>query len=92
VSELAGAFDEYVLLPHATVESFHGEGVEIPQYSEEGVRSYFHVPFEVHVETAPPRFSINFDKLYDAEKAVIQAPQAEMMRQIKAGRGSASPA
>lgn len=60
------------------VGQFHGPSCEgLPQYSEEELRPFFTVPFEVHVETNPPRFSIDFEKLYDDEKskAVIKADQ-----------------
>ena len=55
--------------------------MELSGYSEEELRPYFRVPFEMHVETKPPRFSIDFDKLYDAEAA-----RAEMMRRLAVNR------
>jgi len=64
------------------------------RYSEEELRPYFTVPFEARVGTNPPRFSIDFDKIYDADKAKaeIEAERAEFSRRLEANRGSASPA
>jgi hypothetical protein len=64
----------------ASVEQFFGESWEgFPRYSEEELRPYFTIPFEVHVGTKPPRSSIDFDKVYDAGKAKAEI-KAERLR------------
>jgi hypothetical protein len=82
LSDLADAFDDHVGGDSLAdgVGQFHGPSWEgLPQYSEEELRPYFTVPFEVRVATNPPRFSIDFNKLYDAEKvkAALEVEFAE---------------
>jgi hypothetical protein len=95
LSALTDAFDKHVgddSLADDTVGQFHGESWEgFPQYSEEELRPYFSVPFETHVETDPPRFSIDFDSVYDAEKvkAALEFKYAEFKRWIEANRSNA---
>ena len=85
LDDLADAFDDYICLPVITLEKFYGEGAVNPDYTEEELRSYFSVPFEIHVGTMPPRFSIDFDKVYDAAKAEaeVEAERAELMQRRK---------
>jgi hypothetical protein len=98
LSALTDAFDKHVgddSLADDTVGQFHGEAWEgFPRYTEEELRPYFSVPFETHVETRPPRFSVDFDRLYSADfaKAEIEAARVEFWQQIEANRSSASPA
>ena len=62
-----------------------------PHYTEEELRPYFTVPFEMHVETAPPRFSVNFERLYDIDFAKAEIEVARALA-AEARRDSASPA
>lgn len=70
LDDLAEAFDEHAALPGITLEKFHGDGgANIPQYSEEELAPYFHVPFTVQTATTPPRFNIDFNKIFPANGA-----------------------
>jgi hypothetical protein len=95
LSALTDAFDGHVeddSLADDTVGQFHGPSWEgFRRYTEEELRPYFTIPFEMHVETRPPRFS---DKLFDTDfaKAEIEAARVEFRKKIEANRGSASPA
>jgi hypothetical protein len=71
LGNLADAFDEHAVLPNLTIEQFYGEGVDIPRYTEEELRPYFSVPFDVHVATTPPRFDIDFNKIFPIDSTPI---------------------
>ena len=65
LDDLAEAFDEHAALPGITLEKFHGDGAaNIPRYTEEELKPYFSVPFDVHVAATPPRFDIDFNKIF----------------------------
>jgi hypothetical protein len=63
LDDLADAFDEHVCLAALTLEKFHGEGSNIPRYTEEELRPHFFVPFDMRVVINPPRFDIDFNKI-----------------------------
>ena len=92
LSDLADAFDEHAGFATSTLSQFYGPcWGGPPRYSEEELRPYFHVPFEVHTATMPPRFSIDFGKLYDAEKvkAVLEVEWVEFRRWAEANCSNA---
>jgi hypothetical protein len=84
LSDLADRFDHLIPVVDDTLRMFHGESLDMPQYSEEELRPHFHVPFEGHTATIPPRFNIDFDHVYDdtEAKAVIEANVAKLMQRL----------
>ena len=58
--------------PVSLWKSLRGEGgANIPQYTEEELKPYFSIPFDVHVAAAPPRFDIDFNKIFPIDSTPI---------------------